>query len=248
MDVLLINLEEEPRFECSATRIEPRFGPEHVHCLESLDEAVEACLSPDVVPSLIVVRQETPDQYPSNEVDELLGVAPLARVVCLYEPACTSDGRTRNHWPPALRCPIEQAEVRIDHELAALDGTRESLPWSAARDEVFLADYESGAEWTADVSVAVDSPDPALRQFYRDVFAVEKETGPANVVVFDVDPWTAARAAALKAAAEQSRVVAVGGWLPADFVQEVLEHGAAAVVLKTAPLRMLIGAVGGAVG
>ena len=54
-------------------------------------------------PDLIVVIQETPDQFSNHDVQQLLGIWPLARLVVCYGTWCNGDGRTRDAWPQATR-------------------------------------------------------------------------------------------------------------------------------------------------
>jgi hypothetical protein len=91
-------------------------------------------------PDLVIVCQQSPDEYTTAEVRQLLGAFSLARLICCYGPWCASDGRTRGVWPLSSRVPAELAPRRIDLELEVLAGTRWPLPLTASRDEIFLFD------------------------------------------------------------------------------------------------------------
>ncbi len=65
----------------------------------------------------------------------MIGLYPLARLVCCYGPWCASDGRTRDIWPLAVRVPVDAAAERIRRELEVLSGRRQPLPLTASRDE-----------------------------------------------------------------------------------------------------------------
>jgi hypothetical protein len=93
---------------------------------------------------LVVVCQHGPDEYTAAEVRAVLRAFPLARLVCCYGAWCSSDGRTRDVWPLAVRVPAEWAARRIDLELEVLAGARWPLPLTAARDEIVLFESEMG--------------------------------------------------------------------------------------------------------
>jgi hypothetical protein len=91
-------------------------------------------------PELIIVCQHGSDEFTTPEVHRLIGLYPLARLVCCYGSWCASDGRTRDIWPLAVRVPVELAPERIRRELEVLAGRRRPLPLTASRDEIFLFD------------------------------------------------------------------------------------------------------------
>jgi hypothetical protein len=93
---------------------------------------------------LVIVCQHGPDEYTAAEVRAVLRAFPLARLVCCYGAWCSSDGRTRDVWPLAVRVPAEWAARRIDLELEVLAGARWPLPLTASRDEIVLFDPEMG--------------------------------------------------------------------------------------------------------
>jgi hypothetical protein len=91
-------------------------------------------------PELVIVCQHWPDEFTTPDVHRLIGLYPLARLVCSYGPWCASDGRTRDIWPLAVRVPVDMAPERIRRELDVLAGRRRPLPLTASRDEIFLFD------------------------------------------------------------------------------------------------------------
>jgi hypothetical protein len=91
---------------------------------------------------LVIVCQHWPDEYTAAEVRAVLRAFPLARLVCCYGAWCSSDGRTRDVWPLAVRVPAEWAARRIALELEVLAGDRWPLPLTASRDEIVLFDPE----------------------------------------------------------------------------------------------------------
>jgi hypothetical protein len=110
----------------------------------SVVEALPKCSADAWHPDLVIVCLHWPDDYAAAEVRQMLTAFPLARSICCYGPWCGSDGRTRDVWPLSIRIPAEFAPRRIDLELEVLGGTRWPLPLTAARDEIFLFDPDSG--------------------------------------------------------------------------------------------------------
>lgn len=102
---------------------------------------IPAALECGSTPNLAIVLQHWPDEYPFSEVRGLLAAFPLARLMVVQGPWCLSEGRTRQHWPPATRVSCEEALPRLERELEVLAGTRPPLPWTAGRDEIFAFDY-----------------------------------------------------------------------------------------------------------
>jgi hypothetical protein len=116
--------------------------------------AVEVSLaSTSQHPELVLVCESWPDEFPATHASRLLTVLPLSRFVCLCGYWCESAGRTRSHWPPALRVPVWDAWSRIEGELQVLSGKRAALPWTATRDECVL-----------DAAVPVLSPSSAAQR------------------------------------------------------------------------------------
>lgn len=89
-------------------------------------------------PQLVLVCQQWPDEFAENDVWRLIGLYPLARLVCCYGPWCESDGRTRETWPLSVRVPVRSVADRIRRELDVITGLVRPLPLTASRDEVFL--------------------------------------------------------------------------------------------------------------
>jgi hypothetical protein len=129
--------------------------------------AQTACL-----PELVLVCESWPDEFPVDHVARLLAAVPLARVLCLSGFWCEAAGRTRQHWPPALRVPIWASWPRIEHELAICTGRRSALPSTATREEVLLATSLSEAP-----APPVPSPPSAGER--------ARVRGPARVEIYD---------------------------------------------------------------
>jgi hypothetical protein len=117
----------------------PNVAP--VHCAD-LTAVESQARQADALPDLLLVCESWPDEFPGDHVTRLLAATPLARVVCLAGAWCEATGRTRSHWPPALRVPIWAGWQRIEAELCVLRGELPAWPWTATRDEVWLTTSE----------------------------------------------------------------------------------------------------------
>lgn len=216
--------------------------------------AVAQCDVGDWDPDLVVVLQNWPDEFPQSHVLRLFASFPLARVVCCGGDWCDSDGRTRSHWPPAVRVAAHAAGPRLRQEIALLRGDPEAdapLPLTAQRDEVFEFTMEREiGPGLATAAVAVVTPDSAWRRCLHDLLvsaggtiaASPDEPGTA-AVLWDADPYgeqTLHPIGAYHAARPWIPVIALLGF-PRPSEIEALEHcGAAAVVPKLTPQTELL--------
>ncbi|MBA4031041.1 MAG: hypothetical protein C0478_09130 [Planctomyces sp.] len=106
-----------------------------------LNEAVQIWQRGEAAPGsglieLIVIEQASSDQFSPAQVDDFLAEVQGCQIIVIHGPWCEGDGRTRNTWPPALRCPAAWAPLWIRQTAAALRGDGEALPWTASREEV----------------------------------------------------------------------------------------------------------------
>lgn len=145
--VLVLGNLFSPDMPCVARRVEQlaRDGCD-VRVFQNVAESLTISGADGWHPDLVIVCQHWPDEYTATEVRQVLGVFPLARLICCYGLWCASDGRTRDIWPLAIRVPGDFAAKRIDLELEVLAGTRWPLPLTASRDEIFLFDPEMAIE------------------------------------------------------------------------------------------------------
>lgn len=86
---------------------------------------------------LTVVLQSWSDQFPVDQVNELIGLTLFRRLLCCYAVSCESDGRNRAIWPDAVRVPLRFAQAQIERELTDAANGLPPLPPTAARDEIF---------------------------------------------------------------------------------------------------------------
>ena len=113
-------------------------------------------------PDLVLVIQDTPDQFSRQDTQELLATWPLARLIVCHGPWCNGDGRNRDCWPLAVRVPYTDVDNRLRREFAALAGDGNILPWTAGRDEIAAAEYfHTPPALPTTFTYRVDSPDIA---------------------------------------------------------------------------------------
>tara|TARA_Y100000588_G_scaffold6761_1_gene8029 strand:+ start:2150 stop:2953 length:804 start_codon:yes stop_codon:yes gene_type:complete len=146
-------------------------------------------------PEIVIVLQDTPDQFSRRDTDWLLATWPLARLIVCHGPWCNGDGRNRDYWPLGVRVPHTDATHRLRREFAALvrDGT--FLPWTAGRDEIAAVDLHDTTHtfpvpFTYRV-VSVDSPWKTLVSAQLDAMG-GKSPAPCDtttdLLLIDADP------------------------------------------------------------
>jgi len=183
-----------------AARLADRLGPLHGLYPEWRAETITTALKQldSDVPDLVVVLQDTPDQFPSRDIRQLLSTWPLARLVVCYGPWCRGDGRNRDNWPLAVRVPHTSAANRLAAECRVLGGVETGLPWTASRDEIAASEYRTRhhPEQTA-FRFHIISPDSTWAHTLADQLScVGGVSGPlpaADLLLVDIDPWEESR-------------------------------------------------------
>lgn len=156
---------------------------------------------------LVVVLQQTPDQYSAADVNRLIGATLFRRLLCCYGPWCESDARTRSVWPDATRVSMYVARSVIAAEIAGCRVDGDVLPATASREEVFgrrtCPTSHADAATKRRLAAAVISPDHVLRRTYTaalqqmGIAATSASPGSltsnrlTDFVVYDFDPWNA---------------------------------------------------------
>ena len=184
-----------------ATRLAKQLGPLHGIHPEWLAETVSAVLQQldGDVPDLVIVLQDTPDQFPPQDIRQLLSTWPLTRLVVCYGPWCRGDGRNRDNWPLAVRVPHTAAASRLESECRVLNGGDTGLPWTAARTEIAASQYRTRNHPAANTVFRfhIISPDTALSGTLGDQLAclggVSTTLPNADLLLVDIDPWEAGR-------------------------------------------------------
>ena len=165
---------------------------------------------------LTIVMQSWSDQFSNSEVNHLIGRTLFSRLLCVYSPACESDGRNRSVWPDAVRVPLRLAQSVIEQELNNVDRDLEALPPTSAGDEIFAHRLGTIDDWSPlpqlqSMNGAIISPDRALRRMVtqatrelglkslempliavspkRRIRPQETSRGPVHIVIHDLDPW-----------------------------------------------------------
>lgn len=215
-------------------------------------EAFRQAIAAGWWPELIIILQAWPDQLSVQEVEELISLCPLARIVCCFGPWCDSDGRTRSIWPLGVRVPAAAFASRFEHELALMSHRREGgpLPLTASRTEIFEFDFAHPATRRPIASdVSVISPDGRFREMIASALrnagstVAELHNARPATIVFDADPWDANRAtelAHLRSTHPRSQLIACVGFSRPHVDAELRGAGADTVWLKLAPLTELI--------
>ena len=138
-----------------------------VVAVPDMDRAARALASGDLVPEVIVIAQARPGAFTADQVDRLLHLAPLARVLGLLGSWCEGEVRTGHPWPGVVRvywydwlprwkqalekvrkgeCPAWGLPVTAsdrDRLLQALETSPESRQGSIAVCTSFLETYEA---------------------------------------------------------------------------------------------------------
>jgi CheY-like chemotaxis protein len=200
-------------------------------------------------PDIIVVLQQHPEDNSPQQVRSLLNSFPLARLIVCCGPWCESDGRTRQLWPAACRVPESLLHLRMRRELAVVKGEASPLPLTADRDECWEHEIAAGpTPARPHLAVAISTPDPDIAGWLEAALAtaghhnITSSEMPADVVLFDADPWTAHRAEVLAHIAVEHPglpIVALAGYPRAAQQQTLREAGVRSVVLKLSPLSEL---------
>lgn len=211
--------------------------------------ALESIPDTGTSPDVIVLLQEHPDQASPQQVRDLLDAFPLSRLIVSYGPWCTSDGRTRRLWPDACRVPDTMLLLRLRHELAVVRGESLPLPLTADRDECWEQDFASPLVPAArSLTIAISTPDPAVAAWLSESLSAvghriaSHADDRADVVLFDADPASAQRGAALAAILRthcEQPIVALVGTPGAAASEELREQGVTSVTSKLTPLAEL---------
>jgi len=221
LKILLIGRVDRSESKPLADWICGTFSPIALRQFSCLPTALADSLRTNWIPDMVVVVQSESDEFSGIEIASLFSFAPLARLVVAYGVWCESDGRNRNQWPMAVRVPLRHSIARVEREWNILHSeniSRDefhngSLPPSASREEIFLADYSGSSPQNSRSVVLIDTPDSAYREFLVELLSSANHTvfSPATsepgiqpkVIVFDSDPWTATRAVQLRCVCQQ---------------------------------------------
>jgi len=170
-------------------------------------------------------------------------------VICIAGAWCEAAGRTRTHWPPALRVPVWTAWERIEQELAVLAGACPALPWTATRDECVLASPvpsppSAGERARVRGPARLEIYDPALRrelttqlQQYGWTFTEDVNTRAA-LVVLSAEPASPELLDAIRQRCQTiapAEVIAITTWPLPEWTEQLRAAGVCAVVNPLQP-------------
>jgi len=122
------------------------YAEHEVHCAPDVETARALMVENSFTPDVLVVAQAFPNQFTETEIEELLRLAPLARVVSLLGAWCEGESRSGKPWPSTARLYWHQWPCRVKRQLFQLAEGRKcawSLPLTATEEEQLLAEFES---------------------------------------------------------------------------------------------------------
>jgi len=122
------------------------------------------------IPDLVVVYQGVPDEFPQMQIDELIGLLPLAHFIITFGPWCESIGRTEQQWPVAWCIPIRHLPACLERTEKCVASGEPSMPATASRDEAFSfsARRVNSAASDSHLRVFVSGDDPHFVLTVRD--------------------------------------------------------------------------------
>lgn len=246
MRVLLIGQSDRPEMLPVVNWLRDRTSAETLRRQSS----IVATAGNDWHPDLIVVLESHPDEYSLGDINALFATEPLARIVCCAGAWSESAGRTRKHWPLALRVPTTSAIPRLEREweLLAHQQTTNYLPPTGSREEWFAAHHPELAAHPnpSGRRVRLISPDPAYRQMLADALAsigLSLSEPPSDVILYDIDPWQSDRIDDLQKLSETAPVITVTGWITPTDEAALLSAGASAVIPKLGDIHRLLAVI-----
>ncbi len=249
MHVLLIGDADRAEMQPIVNWLRDRTSAETLRQTSSITEMA----GNDWHPDLIVVLESHPDEYSLDDINALFAAEPLARIVCCAGAWSESAGRTRKHWPLALRAPATSAIARLEREWEFLNHHHVTnyLPPTGSREEWFAIHHPELAAHAIPSGrrVRLISPDPAYRQMLADALVsvgislIGPSEQSSDVIVYDIDPWQSERIEELRAMSGTTPVVAVTSWITPTEEAALLSAGAAVVIPKLGDIHQLMAAM-----
>ena len=252
--VLVLGRSETPEMQPVVDVVTRFSGESDLKFFEKVAETLEAARS-GWIADLVVVCQNWPDEFTSEEIRELFTAFPLARWVCCFGLWCESDGRNRDFWPLAVRVFARTAASRIEHEFAVLQDSVVPLPLTGGREENF--EYDNSGEITATGQgelIRIVSPDRPFRGWLLDLLKAANyrptvnSSGDDSVssVVWDLDPFDAETEARLRESLQkypQIPIVPLMNFARPEVQNVIRSLGVCPIVTKLAPQSQLLKAL-----
>ncbi|QDU09154.1 hypothetical protein [Gimesia aquarii] len=218
----------------------------HSKKINTISEELEA-------PALIIICQNWPDEFDSDELGGLISRFPISRFICCYGVWCESDGRTRTEWPLSVRVPARSAHVRIRQEWDIVHGKAIALPLTAGRDEVFQSEtfFEQFRLDIDEVSplIQLNSGDCHYKAMLEELIlswkgqiAKQDQNQDVDLLIVDLDPWELVVG---KLSSQDSLPVMIGvmGLAHPEIVKAAKQLGIEVVVCKVGPEQALFQAI-----
>lgn len=153
-----------------------------------------------IIPKLIIICQNWPDEFSTRDFKELFRRFPISRTICCYGVWCESDGRTRTTLPVSIRIPARSARVRIQYEWNIVHEKEEAYPLTAGRDEIFQIE-SSKAPFRVDSNgmiplICIISGDCFYQTMLQEMILSWNgqllnmaQKDDADLIIYDLDPW-----------------------------------------------------------
>ena len=155
----------------------------------SIRQALASSQFSGTLPDLVVVFREYCDQFPTRDIQQLIGAMVFRRVICCDGPLCISDGRTHGQWPVICRVPANSAPPVIQYELEKLACSATPVSPMAASEDVFAVRtdvFPSKLVRSAfPLRAFVAASDTAFRKTTKDILqlnGVQAESGDTHVL------------------------------------------------------------------
>lgn len=155
----------------------------------SIRQALTSPYFSGTLPDLVVVFREYCDQFPTRQIQQLIGAMIFRRVICCDGPLCISDGRTHGQWPVICRVPLNSAESVIQYELDQLARSATPVSPMAASEDVFTRRTDvfppANVVNTSSLRAFVTASDTVFRNTTRQILnlnGVRAEAGDTHVL------------------------------------------------------------------
>lgn len=206
---------------------------------------------------LVVIGESWPDEFPAQDVTQIIATVPLARVVCVSGLWSEAVGRTRSAWPPAWRVPLWESISRLERELDGLRACQSHstspaaafLPWTASRQETWLWQHNdttfpapSGKGRTVSLGEIADSSLVAWLSTWLTANGYRIDHDQAEIVLCDADPWSALiqeHLVAVKQRFPNARIVALTAWRTPALEAELAALAISDIADKLSPDSLL---------
>jgi hypothetical protein len=222
--------------------------------LEKLNPAVELSFQ------FILVLQSWSDQWMRGDVLQLIQQFPMSYIRCVFGPWCDGDTRNRDIWPLNCRLPWHESKSQLPLLIQQIQTGQADLPLTASREEIAQNYYFSHLDKseidqaTNKLAVKIVSQDLAYDAMLTDQLKIwnfkvidselNHDFATPDVVLFDLDPWTANMQGMYQTYRTQypaSRFILLTGYLSEmDSRLPIHDSSFTEVLWKNAPFSQLV--------